>query len=404
MKLAFLAPELFPPIGGVGIYSVHLVKELSKQEDMDIHVFTPARGEDYDKERVLDYFGNRIQVHNISTANDDFRYNFAFQYKIFRELPRYHREHHFDLIHSANLVHMPDIYLKFKRLDVPSIVTVHTTIKGQVKGFLDVSKNVFSLASSERWSLVAYPYIRSMEWIYLKRTKHLITVSETFAEMLRKDYHCKGVIEPIHNGIDLEIFDYSAIEDPYGRFPQLRDKGPVVLFAGRIVARKGIELFVEAISHLLDTKAHFAIAGRGSEQLLFDLLRRHGVPEDRYTYLGFISNHELPWLYKLSSQFVLPSYYENLPISLLEAMSMRVPCIAADVGAVNEIIGHGESGLLFEAGDLETLVGQMRLLLENEGERQRLAEAGFERVLAEFTSTRMAERHRQFYERVLAAA
>ena len=140
MKLAFLAPELFPPIGGVGIYSVHLVKELSKQEDMDIHVFTPARGEDYDKERVLAYFGNRIHLHNISTANDDFRYNFAFQYKIFRELPRYHREHRFDLIHSANLVHMPDIYLKFKRLDVPSIVTVHTTIKGQVKGFLDLFK------------------------------------------------------------------------------------------------------------------------------------------------------------------------------------------------------------------------------------------------------------------------
>jgi len=404
MRLAFLAPEFFPPVGGVGIYAIHLVKELSKHEEMDIHIFTPARGKDYDREKILNYFGHRIQLHNISTAYDDFVYNFTFQYKVFRELPRYHRYHHYDLIHSANLVNMPDIYLKLKPLGIPSVATVHTTIKGQVRGFLDASKNFLSLAPSERWSLAAYPYISLMESIYLRRTKHMITVSRRFAEMLQEQYHFRGVIEPIHNGIDLELFNYQRISDPYERFPQLKGKGPVVLYAGRLVARKGLDLFVDAISQLKDSRAHFVFAGRGPEKLISDLLQRNDIPVERYTCLGFVPNDQLPWLYKLSSIFVLPSFYENLPISLLEAMAMKVSCIASNVGAVDEIIKQGENGLLFEAGDVKALVRHIRLLLESDEQREKLAEAGFHRVRAEFTSATMAKKHREFYEKVLASA
>ena len=404
MRLAFLAPEFFPAIGGVGIYSIHLIKALSRHEDMDIHVFTPARGEDYDQEKVLNYFGHRIKLHNISNAHDDFVYNFTFQYKVFRELPRYHSQYNYDLIQSANLVNMPDIYLKFKPLGIPSLVTVHTTIKGQVKGFLDASKHFLSLAPSEGWSLAAYPYISLMESIYLRRTKHMVTVSYRFAKMLQEQYRYRGVIEPIYNGIDLEVFDYERVNDPYERFPELKGERPVVLYSGRLVARKGLNLFVQAINQLRDTEAHFVFAGRGSEKLLFDLLERYQIPKERYTFLGFVQNDQLPWLYKLSSIFVLPSFYENLPFSLLEAMAMKVPCIASNVGAVDEIINQGENGLLFEAGDVKALVRHIKLLLENVEQRGKLAEAGFRRVSTEFTSARMAEKHREFYERVLASA
>ncbi|GAI38851.1 unnamed protein product, partial [marine sediment metagenome] len=98
MKLAFLAPEFLPPLGGVGIYSVNLIKELSKHQDFDIHVFTPARGDNYDKESVLAYFGHRVQLHNISVARDDFVYNFAFQRQVFRQLPKYHQQYKYNLV------------------------------------------------------------------------------------------------------------------------------------------------------------------------------------------------------------------------------------------------------------------------------------------------------------------
>jgi len=69
--------------------------------------------------------------------------------------------------------------------------------------------------------------------------------------------------------------------------------------------------------------------------------------------------------------------------------------------AVYEIINQGESGLLFEAGDVMTLVRDIKQLLENDEQMRRLAEAGYRRVRAEFTAARMAERHREFYDKML---
>ena len=401
MKLAFLAPELLPTLGGVGIYSINLIKELSKDQDLDIHVFTPARGDDYDRDSVLDYFGHRIKLHNISVARDDFVYNFVFQHQVFRQLPKYHQQYKYDLIHAANLVNMPDVFLKLRSLPVPTVTTVHTTIKGQVQGFLNTGKNPFSLAHSEKWSLAAYPFVSSLEWFYRSRSKYFITVSHKFAEILRHDYHFKGVIEAIHNGIDLEFYDYEKAGDPYQNFPQLKGKGTIVLYAGRLIAQKGLKLFAQAISQLKDTDAYFVFTGRGSAEFLSSTLQQYGVSPERYTYLGFVPGDVLPSVYKLSSIFVLPSFYENFPFSLLEAMAMKVPCIASNVGAIDEIIDDGKTGLLTPAGDLESLVRNMRSLLQDEPRRKQIGEAGYEKVITRFTSGYMAERHRQFYEKVL---
>jgi len=404
MKLAFLAPEFLPYLGGGGIYSVNLVKELSRYQDLDIHVFTPVRGNDYDRESVLDYFGHRIKLHNISVARDDFLYNFAFQRQVFLQLPKYHQQYKYDLIHAASLVNMPDVFLKLRSLPVPTITTVHSTIKGQVQGFLRTSKNPFSPARSEKCSLAAYPVISFLERIYVSKSKYFITVSRKSAEMMREDYHFKGVIEPIHNGVDLELYDYERTGDPFQKFPELKGKRSIVLYAGRLITGKGLNLFAEAISHLKDTDAHFVFAGRGSQQLLSHTLQRHRVPKERYTYLGFVFGDVLPSVYKLSSVFVLPSFYENFPFSLLEAMAMKVPCVASDVGAIDEIIEDGKTGLLFPAGDLERLVSHIRALLQDKLKRRQIGEAGYKRVVAECTSTRMAEKHYWFYQKVLTLA
>ena len=402
MKIAFLASEFLPPLGGAGIYAVNLMKELSKCGDFDIHVFTPVRGDDYDRESVLSYFGHRIKIHNIAVARDDFVYNLAFQRQVFRELPKYHQQYHYDLIHTTNLVNMPDILLKFCPLDIPTITTVHSTIKGQVRGFLNASKNPFSLAHSEKWSLATYPFINLLERIYLGKSKYFITVSSKSSEIMKHDHHFKGIIESIHNGVDLELYNYEKVGDPYEKFPQLKGKGPIVLYAGRLIAQKGLKLFAQAISRLKDTDAHPVFAGSGSPKLLFRTLQQYGIPKERYIYLGFVSpGKALASVYKLSSIFVLPSFSENFPFSLLEAMSMKVPCVASNVGAISEIIDDGQSGLLFPAGDLEALVSHIRALLQDESKRGKVAEAGYKKVVAEFTSTRMAEKHKEFYKKVL---
>jgi glycosyltransferase involved in cell wall biosynthesis len=85
-------------------------------------------------------------------------------------------------------------------------------------------------------------------------------------------------------------------------------------------------------------------------------------------------------------------------------MAMKVPCVSSNVGAVEEIIDDGETGLLFSPGDLETLVTHLRTLLQDESKRRQIGEAGYRKVVTELNSARMAEEHRQFYDRVLASA
>ena len=116
MRVAFLAPEFYPPIGGVGTYSLLLAKALSRMRGIDLHVFTPRRGANYDPEKVLDFFDNKINLHNISDARDTFAYNFYFQKAIGAEFYKYNSKYNYDLIHSAFLrrCHPEEIFIAFK--------------------------------------------------------------------------------------------------------------------------------------------------------------------------------------------------------------------------------------------------------------------------------------------------
>jgi glycosyltransferase involved in cell wall biosynthesis len=403
MKIAYLAPEFYPPWGGVGTYSVNLVKELSKFRNMDIHVFTPERGKDYNKKDIEKFFGNRITIHNISKANDTFMYNFYFQYALLKKFKEYYRKHKYDLVHSANLVHMPDIFLKFGKQPYPSVVTGHTTIRGQVAGFLQSNKNFFKMAPSEKGSIVLYPLINQLEKIYLKNTPNLISPSKKFAKIFKEKGY-KGRIEVINYGIDTDLFNYKKIRNPYEKFPQFKNIDKTkILYAGRLISQKGIDIFVRLMHELIEEKrnVHFIIAGQGDEKNLFRLIRDYNIPKESYTFLGFVQNHDLPGLYKLSDIFVLPSYYENFPISLMEAMSMRCVCIATDVGAVTELIEDSRNGIVAEAGDLLSIKRSIYKLIDNTTLRIRLAKKGENKIKKELTNKQMAHKTKKFYNEMI---
>lgn len=403
MKLAFLAPEFYPPWGGVGIYSINLVKELSKFSDMEIHVFTPERGRDYNKKKVEKFFNNRIKIHNMSKANDTFMYNFYFQFEILKKFKQFYRKYKFDLVHSANLVHMPDIFLKFSKQPYPSIVTGHTTIKGQVGGFLQSNKNFFRMAPSEKGSIILYPLINQLENIYLKNTSNLISPSKKFAQVFREKGY-KGNIEVINCGIDTKLFDYKKIKNPYEKFPQLSGINKTkILYAGRLISQKGIDIFVHLMHDLIKEKrnVHFIVAGHGDERDFFKLIKKYNIPKESYTFLGFIQNHDLPGLYKLSDIFVLPSYYENFPISLMEAMSMRCACIASDVGAVTELIENEKNGFISKPGDLNLIKKLIYKLLDNGSWKKRVKMNGEKIIKKKYTAILMAKKTKKYYEEIL---
>ena len=396
IKLCFLAPEFLPPWGGVGISSVNLIKGLSKIKDIEIHVLTPERGRNYNKQKILNYFDNKIYLHNISKANDTFFYNFTFQNAVLKNFDKLNKKYNFDLIHSANLVHMPDIWLKFKKIKVPSIVTVHTTIGGQVQGFLKSNKNFFKMALSEKMSILAYSYIKTLEWFYLKKTSNVLTLSNKFAEDLMKKGF-KGKIEVTPNVVDLKEFDYDKIKFNQ-KLKRFKGKKKIILYAGRIITQKGIELFVKLMK---DVDACFVIAGSGNPKIFFDLIKKYKIPKQKFMFLGFVEHEDLPSIYKASDIFVLPSYYENFSISLLEAMAMKNACIASNAGATEEIIDNGKNGFVFEIGDYNTMKDHVNALINDKRLRKKIAEESRKKILRCFTIEKMANKTFKFYLEVL---
>lgn len=397
MKIAILAPEFIPTWGGVGIYTVELARALSKIKSVEIHIITPKRGENYNKSEILKQFNNQIFIHNVSTANDTFFYNFKFQLSLLKEFPRLHEKYQFDLIHATNLVHMPDILLKlFNKIKIPMVCTIHATIKSQVTGTLNSNKKFLNMAPSEKMSLLLYPIISLLEKIYINKTDNFITVSNKYSLIFTRKFN-KNVIA-VPNGINLEIFNYDKIKNPYKNFPMLKNKKKIVLFTGRLIASKGIKLILRLIK---DIDAHFVIAGSGDQKILLKQIKEHNIPKSKFTFLGYVPNSKLPSLYKLSTIFILPSFTENFPISLLEANAMKCPCISTKVGAVDEIIENNRNGFLIEPGDYDSLKEKTHLLLNNKKLRKKFAKNGHNKVIKNFTSKQMAKKTYKIYKELI---
>jgi glycosyltransferase involved in cell wall biosynthesis len=186
--------------------------------------------------------------------------------------------------------------------------------------------------------------------------------------------------------------------------PPLGDAAPI----GTVRARHGIIgsiLLLPAITyphkdHVVAIRAMRHLAGRHSEttmvlaggegpaeaQVLAEI-ERHGL-SDRVVRTGRIPEASLVALFQHATAVVIPSRYEGFGIPALEAMAAGVPVVVADAGALPEVVGG--AGVVFPVGDDAQLAVELHRLLDDEGHRRALAEAGAGRA-AEFSAARTAD-------------
>jgi glycosyltransferase involved in cell wall biosynthesis len=223
-----------------------------------------------------------------------------------------------------------------------------------------------------------------------------IAVSAHVRERLERDLGLPShKIEVIHNAIDA-----AAVRRPPD--PALRAKlnggshHPLVLVPARLDPQKGHRHLLEAAGEVPD--ATFVLAGDGPErQGLGDLARSLGV-ENRVVFLGYRS--DVPALLAACDLVVLPSLYEGLPLSLLEAMAAGKPVIASRIGGIDELVADGENGLLVPPADPHALAAAIRGLLDDPDHARRLAGMGREVVERRFSSAAMAAEISRIYDEV----
>ena len=200
-------------------------------------------------------------------------------------------------------------------------------------------------------------------------------------------------IRVIYNGIDTERFHINRSLNKNNR--EHFNIGTVT----RITPIKDILTFIRTARHVLERhRARFYIVGGVEDEEYFkecqDLVERLEL-ETCVEFTGF--ENSLDWYPKLDV-FVLSSLSEGLPLTILEALSFGVPCVATDVGGVSEIL---EEEFLVQKWDHEGLAEKICRLLENPAKRRRIGIEGRELVETKFSLSRMVQEYRELYEEMI---
>lgn len=148
-----------------------------------------------------------------------------------------------------------------------------------------------------------------------------------------------------------------------------------ILFIGRLIEIKGVEVLLKALATLPDVQ--LLMAGNGSQRIVLERLAEK--LNINAVFLGHVDKTEKARLFALSTMVVIPSLIlpdgrtEGMPVVALEALAAGVPLIASRVGGLSEIIIDGQNGLLFESGDQAQLACKIKLLLNDENLREQLS-------------------------------
>ena len=156
-----------------------------------------------------------------------------------------------------------------------------------------------------------------------------------------------------------------------------------LLFMGLLVKEKGIydlldviAVHHEELSHLI--KLH--IGGNGDVASLLRYIKEHEL-NDCVIYEGWVSGEKKSRLLSQCDIYVLPSYIEGLPLSILEAMSYGCPIMATEVGGIPEIVWNGKNGFLIKPGDKNGMYDRLSRLIQDDILRARMGEDARERAL-----------------------
>jgi glycosyltransferase involved in cell wall biosynthesis len=234
---------------------------------------------------------------------------------------------------------------------------------------------------------------KRLEWLIANR---IIAVGDKVKMLLHSQRHLpmeKTVV--IRNGIDTERFSLSS-DNQSCKFQNGEKQGIVVGFTGRIVHGKRLDCLLHSVADLKRDDITILIVGEGPAQKdLHHLAKKYGF-SNRFFLAGY-QEDVVPFL-RIMDVFVLPSEYEAMPFSVLEAMACGVPVIASNVGGISEIVEDGKTGFLISPGDVEMLTKKLFLLSTNPSMRHRFGIESRRRIIKHFSEIKMVQQIIQLYK------
>jgi glycosyltransferase involved in cell wall biosynthesis len=299
--------------------------------------------------------------------------------------------------------------IRYLRREKYSIVHTHTSkggIIGRLAAYLTRTPIVIHTTHGYAFSDYATNAISrhvflSLETLATRWCDFIIAVNESDRrKALDQAIVTDSKIVTIPNGIDLEEADRELSRDSeslrheLGLEPGRRIVGVI----GRLAEQKGIEYFIDAVPpvHARFPDIDFVIVGVGElEDELRRRIQKHGL-KGRVRFAGFRSDSYR--LLKLLDVFVMPSLWEGMPITLLEAMAAAKPIVATRIKGIMDVCAGDDVAVLVEPADSAALAEGIIRLLSNSTLATRLGHHARIRVESAFSDRKMKESTWHVYE------
>jgi glycosyltransferase involved in cell wall biosynthesis len=179
-----------------------------------------------------------------------------------------------------------------------------------------------------------------------------------------------------------------------------------ILCVGRLTPSKGQHLLISAMERLAQQgrKLRLRLVGDGPDA---GSLREQAARLDdasAVVFEGAVNQDRIRELYRMADVFCIPSFAEGIPVVLMEAMAMEIPCVSTHITGIPELIRNGVDGLLVAPSDLDGLIAALSDLMDDAELRERLGKSGRQRVLEDYDLSRSVQNLAAiFAERVGAA-
>ena len=239
-----------------------------------------------------------------------------------------------------------------------------------------------------------YNSVKESKKEYIKKTfaktEKVIVLSESWKEFF-KTIVDENKIAVLYNSVNVpDKIDRNEL-----------NKVPTGLFLGRIGERKGAYDLIEAVKNIKNEgiKIKILMAGDGEIQKAKDIIKKENI-EDIIEVLGWIDNKQKEKYLKSSDFYILPSYDEGMPMSVLEAMSYSLPVITTDVGGIPEIIQNKNNGIMVKPGNNDEIKNAIKKIIENNEFRKEISENAYETILEKFNFKHYEEFLDKLYKQI----
>ena len=294
-----------------------------------------------------------------------------------RELQRSLR---IDLVHAhAALPCGHAAMLLSAELGIPYVVSVH--------GLDAFSTEQVAGRAGEWCSRISQRVYRS--------SRRVICISERVREQVLEGAGSTARTSVVYNGVDPDLFSPST---------ESTSSGLTVLSVGNLIPIKGHDLLIRAVASLAPEFPSLAleIIGDGPERSRLQVLTQQLQIEQRVSFLGRQSRHEVVAAMRRCTVFALPSRYEGLGCVYLEAMSTGKPVIGCRGQGIAELIQHGSNGFLVGPENEKELTLALGMLLRDDQRRRNLGAAARDTILERITLAQQAEHLARIYRESVA--